>query len=183
MARNSKSQQAIINAFATLINEKTYNEITIQDVLDLSKVSRSTFYAHFKTKDDLLNCVMSSIFDHVFSHSLQEEKSHDFSKSSIFDYTHLITHILYHLSDEKTLMKGILASQMKDVFLKDLHLYLDDFASACIKNHFIPDKGLPFELHKYVVIEQFISVSCFWIERNCVESPEKITEYFLNILR
>lgn len=93
--------EKIYNAFAEVLLEKAYADVRIQDVLDKSGVARSTFYAHYKTKEELLKSICSTIFGHVFSHSLAEEKSHDFSKSSIFDYKHFITHIFYHLHDEK----------------------------------------------------------------------------------
>ena len=37
-----------------LIQEKPIDEITVQEVLDRASVGRSTFYLHFKDKDDLL---------------------------------------------------------------------------------------------------------------------------------
>lgn len=112
--------EKIYNAFAEVLLEKAYADVRIQDVLDKSGVARSTFYAHYKTKEELLKSICSTIFGHVFSHSLAEEKSHDFSKSSIFDYKHFITHIFYHLHDEKTLVHAILLSQSKDTFLNYL---------------------------------------------------------------
>ena len=112
--------EKIYDAFAEVLLEKAYADVRIQDVLDKSGVARSTFYAHYKTKEELLKSICSTIFGHVFSHSLAEEKSHDFSKSSIFDYKHFITHIFYHLHDEKTLVHAILLSQSKDIFLNYL---------------------------------------------------------------
>ena len=50
--REEKTLNKIHYSFTKLINEKDYENITIQDILDDSKVSRSTFYAHYKTKDD-----------------------------------------------------------------------------------------------------------------------------------
>lgn len=34
--------------------EKDYRDITVQDLLDRSGIARSTFYAHFRDKEDLL---------------------------------------------------------------------------------------------------------------------------------
>lgn len=92
----NSTTQKIYDAFAAVLLEKNYKDVRIQDVLDKSGVARSTFYAHYKTKEDLLKSICSTIFGHVFSHSLEEEKSHDFSKSSMLDYKHFITHIFYH---------------------------------------------------------------------------------------
>lgn len=67
--------EKIYNAFAEVLLEKAYADVRIQDVLDKSGVARSTFYAHYKTKEELLKSICSTIFGHVFSHSLAEEKA------------------------------------------------------------------------------------------------------------
>jgi AcrR family transcriptional regulator len=41
-------------ALIELIVEKPINDVTVQDVLDRAQVGRSTFYVHFRDKDDLL---------------------------------------------------------------------------------------------------------------------------------
>lgn len=65
--------EKIYDAFAEVLLEKAYADVRIQDVLDKSGVARSTFYAHYKTKEELLKSICSTIFGHVFSHSLAEE--------------------------------------------------------------------------------------------------------------
>jgi AcrR family transcriptional regulator len=52
--RVRKTQVALIGAFVELVLEKRYDAITIQDLLDRADVGRSTFYAHYRGKDDLL---------------------------------------------------------------------------------------------------------------------------------
>ena len=41
-------------ALLELILEKPINDVTVQDVLDRAQVGRSTFYLHYRDKDDLL---------------------------------------------------------------------------------------------------------------------------------
>lgn len=42
------------SALLALIQEKPINDVTVQEVLDRASVGRSTFYLHYRDKDDLL---------------------------------------------------------------------------------------------------------------------------------
>mgnify|MGYP002556339780 CR=1 FL=1 len=42
-------------------------ETKYENLLDESNISRSTFYSHYKSKDDVLLSIVNDLFDHVFS--------------------------------------------------------------------------------------------------------------------
>jgi len=52
--RVQRTQQLIRDALLALILEKGYDRVTIQDIIDRANVGRSTFYAHYRDKEDLL---------------------------------------------------------------------------------------------------------------------------------
>ena len=52
--RVRRTQQALSFALITLALEKGYDAITIQNLLDRADVGRSTFYSHYRGKEDLL---------------------------------------------------------------------------------------------------------------------------------
>lgn len=177
----SKTNEKIYKAFEKVLYTKNYNEIRIQDILDQSGVARSTFYAHYRTKEDLLHSICITIFEHVFSHTLEEEQSHDFSKSSIFEYKHFITHIFYHLHDEKQLIAAIFLSQSKDIFSEYLRESIRPLAVRCVESNFVPMQDLPKDIKINSIVENFLVIIRYWIDTDFKQSPEQLTEYFITI--
>jgi len=53
-ARTRRTRMLLGDAFLRLIMEKPIEDITVQEVLDRAGVGRSTFYLHFRDKNDLL---------------------------------------------------------------------------------------------------------------------------------
>lgn len=52
--RSQRTQRMLAEALIALLQERRYADITVQDLLDRADVGRSTFYAHYWDKDDLL---------------------------------------------------------------------------------------------------------------------------------
>lgn len=56
--RITKSQEAIKKAVIELMTEKSFDDITIQDISDRANVNRGTIYLHYADKYDLLDKLM-----------------------------------------------------------------------------------------------------------------------------
>ena len=52
--RIQKTLRLLHEALGSLIREKPYEEIVVKEILDRANVGRSTFYMHFRDKDELL---------------------------------------------------------------------------------------------------------------------------------
>lgn len=52
--RIQRTRSLLHEALVGLLHENAYDEIAVQDILNLANVGRSTFYMHFRDKDDLL---------------------------------------------------------------------------------------------------------------------------------
>src|SRR5258708_5227750 len=52
--RVQKTRKFLHDALVSLIHEKSYETISVKEILDRANVGRSTFYMHFRDKDELL---------------------------------------------------------------------------------------------------------------------------------
>lgn len=104
-------------AFTELLSEKNYNKITVQEIIDRANIGRSTFYSHFETKDDLLKEICRELFDHIFSNDLNRECSKVFENSKKNPKI-LITHILYHLKENREKIVKVLSCESNEHFFR-----------------------------------------------------------------
>ena len=172
--RQAKTRQAVFRAFTGLLERKSYGSITVQEIIDEANIGRSTFYAHFDTKDDLLRALCTEIVDHVFSHELHKEDTHDFSGGSA-GLTARLTHILYHLRDSRRYLRGILSSESGELFMQYLKEYLSLlFQRAAAGMRF--DAPGDYMLNHMVC--DFAETVRWWMEHPDY-SPEEICRFFL----
>src|SRR5215471_17260842 len=59
--RTQRTERRLHEALSTLIREKPYDSIAVKEILDRADVGRSTFYTHFRDKDDLLDSGVSEL--------------------------------------------------------------------------------------------------------------------------
>lgn len=180
--RQQKTRAAIFSAFSELLSRKSYSKITVQDIIDEANVGRTTFYAHFETKDDLLKELCTDIFDHVISSSLNIEPSHDFSMSDSTP-TDIISHILFHLRDSKKNIIGILSCESGDLFLQYFKTYLNRLLSQWIPQPQQPPlSSVPRDFLIDHVSGSFVNMVQWWIRNNLQQTPEELTGYFWAVI-
>ncbi len=59
--RVRRTRQALISALLALMANKSYEDITVQEIIDRADVGRSTFYTHFPVKDALLEATLAQL--------------------------------------------------------------------------------------------------------------------------
>ncbi|HVU70978.1 MAG TPA: TetR/AcrR family transcriptional regulator, partial [Ktedonobacteraceae bacterium] len=75
--RSQRTYNLVSSAFAELLREKPYDEILVQDILDRAGIGRTTFYAHYFDKDDVLNSITEQIltmFTQQIAHSAASQR-------------------------------------------------------------------------------------------------------------
>ena len=173
--RQKKTRQAVFEAFTRLLEKKNYSGITVQEIIDEADIGRSTFYAHFETKDDLLRSLCTEIFDHVFSEHLTQEGSHDFSGAD-GGMKSEITHILYHLRDSRSSIRGLLSGESGEVFMAAFKSHLDQVFSEEL-DRCAPD--VPRDYLRNHMVCDFAETVRWWM-RHPQYTPEEISRFFFS---
>jgi AcrR family transcriptional regulator len=87
--RIKRSRKLMQDALLVLLDSKAYPQITISEITYQADVARTTFYSHFKTKDELLMSYIDDIFESFFDKFRQH-----FAPDELVDNTHQIPLIL-----------------------------------------------------------------------------------------
>src|SRR5215469_232412 len=61
--RSQRTRRLVISAIMELIAEKSYDAITVQDLLDRANIGRSTFYSHYFDKEDVLTALAEQMLE------------------------------------------------------------------------------------------------------------------------
>ena len=176
--RQLKTRQAVFRAFTGLLEKKTYNNITVQEIIDEANIGRSTFYSHFETKDELLKALCTEIFTHVFSEDLCEEKTHDFSAAGA-GMDRKVTHILYHLRESRSYIRGILSSESGELFMRYFKEHLRRVFEHALKEQ---EFNVP---RDYMVNHMVCSLaeSVRWWMDHSDYTPEEIGAFYMETIR
>lgn len=170
--RQKKTRDAIFKAFSSLLENKRYENITVQDIIDKADVGRSTFYAHFETKDMLLKSMCSDIFDHIFEGEMCGYPTQTTQLEA------RLAHILWHLNEQKSDVSGILSSESADLFMR----YLKEYLTTLFKMHlsdFHTDTPPDFLLNH--LVGSFGETIKWWVKNGMIVPSELVAKYFIAV--
>jgi AcrR family transcriptional regulator len=103
-----RTRDTLGDALVELIGEKPFEEITVQEILDRARVGRSTFYTHYRDKDDLFLSDVEEFLE-LFSTALTRSGA---SPKRLAPVAELFSHI----SDVRDFYAALVAAdKVKDV--------------------------------------------------------------------
>ncbi len=180
--RQKKTRELIFNAFINLLSKKSFEKITVGEIIENANVGRATFYAHFETKEFLLKGVCNELFDHIFEAEENADSAHD----HIFDCdqnSSAFLHLFSHFKNNDNNLCKLFCCESKEIFLR----YFNDSLVKLIKRHSNEidgkkPKGIPDDFWLKHVSATFIQTLHWWIDNKMEQSQEIITQYFLSVV-
>lgn len=180
--RQQKTRIAIFTAFSSLLAEKNYNKITVQDIIDTANVGRTTFYAHFETKDDLLKALCEELFGHIVDSTLDNNHTHGLYSDKNAP-TSVFCHLLQHLQENGNHVLDLLSCESSELFLR----YFKDSLNKLIQIQFVNqnrkiNKDLPLDFLINHITGSFVEMVLWWIKNKMRQTPEELDRYFKAVI-
>jgi AcrR family transcriptional regulator len=100
--RARRTRDLLGDALVALMHEKPFKAISVQDVLERAGIARSTFYTHYRSKDDLFLSDADDFFEGLASHlSLCREASNRVAP---------VRELFAHIADARKFHDALVAS-------------------------------------------------------------------------
>jgi AcrR family transcriptional regulator len=174
--RIQKTKTLLHQALGDLIREKPYDEIVIKEILDRANVGRSTFYTHYRDKDELL---ASSIYDLLHQVQTGEVPASTKKHERIVRFSlPLFEHIHMHRQAGPAGMgprgRAIVHQHLQQVLTE---LITDDVIQACRGRR--KNAGqVPANLLAHYVASTFVLVLNWWVESATPLRPKEVNDLF-----
>lgn len=171
-ARVRRTRDALGDALVALMQEKPFDTITVQDVLDRAKVGRSTFYSHYSDKDDLLMSDAEEFFEAV---SMLLARRGDKS-DRVFPVKEFFSHIV----DAKQFLDALISSGK---FQDNMELARGLFARGI--EHRLAElprgQGIPADERPAIAFAHagaLLALLTWWIDRGMKQEPAEMDQLF-----
>lgn len=163
--RIRRTRDRLGDALVELLQEKPFDTITVQDVLDRAGVGRSTFYVHYRDKDDLFISDVDEFWEAMATMlSHRGESSHRIAP---------VRELFAHIAESGPLYGALVESgRINDV----MELGQAHFARA-IEQRF----GRPPAV-AHALAGALMSLLMWWIERGMRESPAEMDDLYHSIM-
>lgn len=181
--RQRKTKEAIFNAFTALLSQKSYNQISVQDIIDAADIGRTTFYAHFETKDYLLKNLCEELFGHIIDTAMGLPHGHyHYNCGDASDSVFL--HLLRHLQENDRNILQLLSSQNNEIFLRYFKSNLKKLIITVYSDTgVLKISELPEDFIINHISSSFVETVHWWISHDMKQTPEQITNWFLTVIQ
>lgn len=172
--RQRKTRQAIFDAFEELVYEERYDRITVAQIIERADIGRSTFYAHFATKDELLDEMCEQMFAHVFDGVDANGHTHETTQSPTLEGT--LAHLLCHLRDSYRGTCGKLLAEGEPRFTQQ---FCDRLAKVLAPR--LPERSswVPRDLMCSLVLSAFCEAVAWWYRGKYEAKPDDLAHWYL----
>jgi AcrR family transcriptional regulator len=169
-ARAKRTRERLSWALVDLVREKDYDAISVQEVAARAQVGRSTFYAHFRDKDDLF--IQHSV---VFHAALGELLRRDERTGS---YRFPLAALCEHVKEFRFLYEALAKSRKLDRILRMGQLVMAKSFEQCIERAARARTAVPAALVAHHYAATVTNLLTWWMDHHCPCSANELEKHF-----
>jgi AcrR family transcriptional regulator len=168
--RSRRTRRFIAQALIALMLEERYDRITVQDIIDRADVGRSTFYAHYRDKEDVLIKESERMIALLYA-EIEPDGAGD---QLLLPSLGLFRHVEQMHREYQALFRG----RFLEVFYSTAHRYLtasvERRLAAAAEDDVEGDMPLP--ILADFVVGTFLHLMRWWLEHERPYPPEHMDE-------
>jgi AcrR family transcriptional regulator len=172
--RVEKTRASLHVALASLIHEKSYEHIVVKEILARANVGRSTFYTHFRDKDDLLE---SSIREVLRDAVLPAAASRAVERLLAFSLP-ILEHIEHYRAADRPMMDARAQAVVHGRLEQELVRLVADELDPLTQHRVMSEDGVPTDLLAQFVASTFIVVLNWWVASDRQLAAAEVNEVF-----
>ncbi|GCE07490.1 TetR/AcrR family transcriptional regulator [Dictyobacter aurantiacus] len=170
--RSQRTYRLVNSAFAELLVEKPYEEILVQDILDRADIGRTTFYAHYFDKEDVLNSIVEQELE-----MLTRQIAHSTARQRVVPSLELFEHV-YHSHNQQflALMRSRAGEPLWEALQTALCQAIEPALSTLCAERRSPPIPLPV-VSQYLA-GTFLTLLKWWVAADMPYPPEQMENIF-----
>jgi len=172
-----RTRQLLRSALISLIPEKGFSAITVQDITDRATLNRATFYLHYRDKVDLLE----DVFEELMADAVPLPPEGDISETQIGHET--IAFVLDHLADHANFFRVMLGEENVPEFTSRIREYVQLIGLRWITAlKPLEDKILvPPELAIHFLGSAYLGVIGWWLQNDMPYSSDYMATQLMRL--
>jgi AcrR family transcriptional regulator len=173
--RSQRSRRLIVDALLGLMLEKRFERITVQEIIDRADVGRTTFYAQFANKEDVLLSEFERAFALLHDQQLTSAETADQLLPSLG--------LFQHVSEQLPLHQALVRGQATDLHYQGVRRHLRDHAARqlALVNGSRP-LAVPPEIVADYLAGTLLTVVHWWLDHGMPYTPAQMEEYFQQLV-
>ena len=175
--RVARTRAMLQHAFISLIRKKGYEAITIKDICDAANIGRSTFYAHYTSKEDLKRSGLENLRRLLVDRQRDALATPGDVRSRALGFS--LT-MFEHARDHLDLYRALVGGRGGTVALGTIRRILSDLvreelaATADKKSADV----IPREFVVQYVVGAYVAVLTWWLDGGAKLPPQRIDAMF-----
>ena len=174
--RVRRTRSLLHEALFGLIGEKDYDRISVSEILERANIGRSTFYMHFRDKDDL--------FASAIQETIESMRAADpASGNPVGPIMGFSRAVFEHIDSNRAAGGARMGRRGRAILHEHLRTVLarwirDEMARATQVRARPPRGGIPTELVAQHVASTLVLVLDWWVDSDCASSPAEADALF-----